>query len=228
VAQPGAAGWPGPPLLHRQGSSQPRARRIGARGSYRHGQGIPLPAHTYDYGPRRETDCGALGGIRCLAQVSCPSNLVKPSCDRLLTRSFRVQRATAAFLIDASFLVVLVPLDVGDFRPVLARGWHGGFSMPSCAATGTTRPIHLGVQGRLLSQGTARCRGGRYQGRCQSLDHLDRPTLPQCRSIRSVMPVQVGAPLGPGELGSIAVSANSMVARDTEVSWPESPAQGEA
>jgi hypothetical protein len=45
--------------------------------------------------------------------------------DRPLTRSFRVQPSTAASLIGAGFLVVLVPLDADDLRSVLARGWHG-------------------------------------------------------------------------------------------------------
>jgi hypothetical protein len=37
----------------------------------------------------------------------------------------------------------------------------------------------------------------------QSLDHLDRATFAHRRGIGSVMTVQVGALLGPGEIGSL-------------------------
>jgi hypothetical protein len=33
--------------------------------------------------------------------------------------------STAAMLVRAGFVVVLVPVNVSGFRPVLARGWHG-------------------------------------------------------------------------------------------------------
>ena len=45
--------------------------------------------------------------------------------DRLLRRSFHRHLSTAAFLVRAGFLVVWLPLDVGGYRLVLARGWHG-------------------------------------------------------------------------------------------------------
>jgi|SRR6516164_6054283 len=45
--------------------------------------------------------------------------------DRPLTRSSQVLRPTAAILLSAGFLVVLLPFDAFGFRPVLARGWHG-------------------------------------------------------------------------------------------------------
>jgi hypothetical protein len=45
--------------------------------------------------------------------------------DLPLRRSFRGVRTTAALVIRASFLVVLMPLDVRGLRHVLARGWHG-------------------------------------------------------------------------------------------------------
>jgi hypothetical protein len=33
--------------------------------------------------------------------------------------------STAAILVRTGFVVVLVPVNVPGFRPVLARGWHG-------------------------------------------------------------------------------------------------------
>jgi hypothetical protein len=33
--------------------------------------------------------------------------------------------STVAMLVRAGFVVVLVPVNVSGFRPVLARGWHG-------------------------------------------------------------------------------------------------------
>lgn len=36
-------------------------------------------------------------------------------------------RSAAASVVRTGFLIVWVPLDVGGFRPVLARGWHDGF-----------------------------------------------------------------------------------------------------
>jgi hypothetical protein len=49
-----------------------------------------------------------------------------PRCctDLPLTRSIHSLWPTAEMLVSAGFLVVLVLLDVPDFRPVLARGWH--------------------------------------------------------------------------------------------------------
>jgi hypothetical protein len=35
-----------------------------------------------------------------------------------------MRRSTAAFLVRASFLIVLVPLDVYGLWTVLAHGWH--------------------------------------------------------------------------------------------------------
>jgi hypothetical protein len=45
--------------------------------------------------------------------------------DPLLTISIPGRNSTAATLVKAGFVVVLVPLNVSGFRPVLARGWHG-------------------------------------------------------------------------------------------------------
>ena len=36
-----------------------------------------------------------------------------------------MRASTAAFLVRAGFLVIWLPLDVGGFRLVLARDWHG-------------------------------------------------------------------------------------------------------
>ena len=45
--------------------------------------------------------------------------------DLPLRRSFHAAKRTAVMLLSVGFLVVLVPLDAGGFRSVLARGWHG-------------------------------------------------------------------------------------------------------
>jgi hypothetical protein len=49
-------------------------------------------------------------------------------------------RSTAAFLVRTGFLIVLVPLDVCGFWPVLARGWH-----EPCLSTRTTDVVQLHV-----------------------------------------------------------------------------------
>ena len=45
--------------------------------------------------------------------------------DLLLTMSISGRGSTAAMLVRAGFVVVLVLVNVSGFRPVLARGWHG-------------------------------------------------------------------------------------------------------
>jgi hypothetical protein len=44
--------------------------------------------------------------------------------DRFLTMSIPGRISTAAMLVRAGFVVVLVLVNVSGFRPVLARGWH--------------------------------------------------------------------------------------------------------
>jgi len=45
--------------------------------------------------------------------------------DLLLTMSIPGRDSTAAMLVRAGFVVVLVLVNVSGFRLVLARGWHG-------------------------------------------------------------------------------------------------------
>ena len=45
--------------------------------------------------------------------------------DRLLTMSILGPYSTAVMLVSVGLLLVLVPLNVPGFCPVLARGWHG-------------------------------------------------------------------------------------------------------
>jgi hypothetical protein len=51
--------------------------------------------------------------------------------DLLLTMSIPGRNSTAATLVRAGFVVVLVPVNVSGLRPVLARGWHGQTSSVS-------------------------------------------------------------------------------------------------
>jgi len=49
--------------------------------------------------------------------------------------------STAAMLVRGGFVVVLVPVNVSGFRPVLARGWHDQLIRKSVSywARGSTR-----------------------------------------------------------------------------------------
>ena len=51
--------------------------------------------------------------------------LAEPNIDLLLTMSIPGRNSTAAILVRTGFVVVLVPVNVPGFRPVLARTWHG-------------------------------------------------------------------------------------------------------
>jgi hypothetical protein len=83
----------------------------------------------------------ALGSSRHLARA-WPTDLP-------LRRSFRVLRPTAALVIRAGFLVVLVPLDVRGFHLVRARSGHGWTTLSGC-----------GVSPRWCREDPAACRVG--------------------------------------------------------------------
>ena len=63
-------------------------------------------------------------GTRRLAHVGDDHR----SVDLLLTMSIPGRCSTAAMLVRASFVVVVLPVRVSGFRSVLARGWHGATS----------------------------------------------------------------------------------------------------
>jgi hypothetical protein len=67
---------------------------------------------------------------RSLLHVGCTPGAVSSRLDLPLRRSFRVLRPTAARVISAGFLVVLVPLDVRGFHPDRARAGHA--ARPQC------------------------------------------------------------------------------------------------
>jgi len=47
--------------------------------------------------------------------------------DLLLTMSIPGRNSTAAMLVRTGFVIILVPVNVPGFRPVLARVWHDVF-----------------------------------------------------------------------------------------------------